>query len=65
MIKSILAATILSFALTGGASAAMMKMDHMKKMDHSMAMKHKCKKGMMMMHGKCMADDHMKMMKKK
>jgi hypothetical protein len=55
MIKTIIAALALTVALAGGAEAAMKKMDHMKKMD-------KCGKGMMMMHGKCMAD---KMMKKK
>ena len=56
MIKTTLAALLVLSAFAGGAEAAMMKKDHMmKKMD-------KCGKGMMMMHGKCMAD---KMMKKK
>jgi hypothetical protein len=55
MIKTILAAVALTVALSGGAEAAMKKMDNMKKMD-------KCGKGMMMMKGKCVAD---KMMKKK
>ena len=56
MIKTTLAALLVLSAFAGGAEAAMAKkMDHMKKMD-------KCGKGMMMMHGKCMAD---KMMKKK
>ncbi len=55
MIKTTLAALLVLSSFTGGAEAAMKKMDHMKKMD-------KCGKGMMMMHGKCMAD---KMMKKK
>ena len=50
MIKTTLAALLVLSAFAGGAEAAMMK-----KMD-------KCGKGMMMMHGKCMAD---KMMKKK
>jgi hypothetical protein len=61
MIKAILATVILTVAMASGASAAMKKMDHMGKMD-KMSMSHKCGKGMMMMHGKCMAD---KMMKKK
>jgi hypothetical protein len=67
MIKTILATAILTVAMASGASAASMKkMDNMKKMDHSMAMKkHKCDKGMMMMHGKCVVDHKMKMMKKK
>jgi hypothetical protein len=53
MIKTILAAVALTVALSGGAEAAMKKMDKMKKMDH-------CGKGMMMMKGKCMADHMMK-----
>jgi hypothetical protein len=53
MIKTTLAALLVISAFAGGAEAAMMK-----KMDH-MAMK-KCGKGMMMMHGKCMADHMMK-----
>jgi hypothetical protein len=66
MIKSILAATALTLALSAGASAATMKPMHnmaMKQMHH-MAMKKHCGKHMMMMHGKCMADHSMKMMKK-
>jgi hypothetical protein len=54
MIKTILAAVALTVALSGGADAAMKKMDNMKKMDH------KCGKGMMMMKGKCVADHMMK-----
>ncbi len=56
MIKTTLAALLVLSAFAGGAEAAMMK-----KMDH-MGMMKKCGKGMMMMHGKCMAD---KMMMKK
>jgi hypothetical protein len=64
MIKTILAATLLTITMASGVSAASMK-PMMKKMDHSMSMKKKCGKGMMLMHGKCMADHGMKKMMKK
>ena len=54
MIKTIIAALALTVALSGGAEAAMKKMDKMGM--------NKCGKGMMMMKGKCVAD---KMMMKK
>ena len=61
MIKSILAATVLSLTLAANAQAATMMHD-MKPMHHMM--KHnKCHKGYVLKHGKCKADPHMKMMK--
>ena len=49
MIKSILAALLVTAVFSTGAQAAMMM--HHKKMHHMM---HKCGKHMEMMHGKCM-----------
>jgi hypothetical protein len=57
MIKTTLATLLVLSAFTGGAEAAMKKMDKMSKME-------KCGKGMMMMKGKCTMDK-MHMMKKK
>ena len=56
MIRTILSTLLVMSVFVGGADAAMMK-----KMHH-MSMKHKCGKGMMMMHHKCTV--HKMMMKK-
>ena len=55
MIKTILAATILTLSLVANAQAA--AMHDMKPTDHMM--KHKtCHKGYILKHGKCKADSH-------